>query len=93
MASIFKRRKGKNVPYTIQYIDHLGKRKTAQGFTDKGLTEQLAGKLESEARLRSSGMIAQNRTFLRKAAATISISTSWRSKKACAIIRKNTFVF
>jgi len=57
MASIFKRRKGKNEPYWIQYRNYLGKRKTAKGFTDKGLTEQLAGKLESEARLRTTGLI------------------------------------
>ena len=57
MASIFKRSKRKNEPYWIQYKDHLGKRKTAKGFTDKGLTEQLAGKLESEARLRKTGLI------------------------------------
>jgi integrase len=57
MASIFKRRKGKNVPYTIQYVDHLGKRRTKIGFTDKGLSEQLAGKLESDARLRRTGLI------------------------------------
>lgn len=57
MASIFKRSKGKNVPYTIQYLDHLGDRRTEKGFTDKGLTEQLAAKFESEARLRASGLI------------------------------------
>ena len=57
MASIFKRSKRKNEPYWIQYTNHLGKRKTAKGFTDKGLTEQLAGKLESEARLRKTGLI------------------------------------
>jgi integrase len=57
VASIFKRRKGKNEPYTVQYADHFGKRRTVQGFTDKGLTEQLAGKLETEARLRRTGMI------------------------------------
>src|SRR4051812_30238493 len=57
MASIFKRQKGKNEPYVIQYLDHRGKRRTKKGFTDKGLTEQLAGKLESEARLRATGMI------------------------------------
>jgi integrase len=57
MASIFKRRKVKNEPYTIQYLDHLGKRRTAQGFTDKGLTEQLAAKLETEARMRKTGLI------------------------------------
>ena len=28
-----------------------------QGFTDKGLTEELAGKLELEARLRTTGLI------------------------------------
>ncbi|QDS97084.1 Tyrosine recombinase XerC [Adhaeretor mobilis] len=57
MAAIFKRRPGRNEPYVIQYVDHLGKRRTRKGFTDKGLTEELAGKLESEARLRSTGMI------------------------------------
>jgi len=48
MASIFKRNKRKNEPYLIQYLDHLGKRRTVQGFTDKGLTEELSAKLESE---------------------------------------------
>ncbi len=57
MASIFKRGKRRNEPYLIQYVDHLGKRRTVKGFTDKGLTEQLAAKLESEARLRQTGMI------------------------------------
>lgn len=57
MASIFKRRKGKHEPYTIQYFDHLDKRRTTVGFTDKGLTEQLAAKLETEARLRRTGMV------------------------------------
>jgi hypothetical protein len=57
MASIFKRSKRRNEPYLIQYFDHLGKRRTVQGFTDKGLSEELAAKLESEARLRTSGLI------------------------------------
>jgi site-specific recombinase XerD len=57
MASIFKRRKGRNEPYTIQYVDHLGKRRTCKGFTDKGLTEELAAKLEGDARLRTTGLI------------------------------------
>ena len=48
MASIFKRNKRKNEPYLIQYLDHLSKRRTVQGFTDKGLTEELSAKLESE---------------------------------------------
>ena len=57
MASIFKRRKRKHEPYTIQYLDHQGKRRTTKGFTDKGLTEELAAKLEGKARLITSGMI------------------------------------
>ncbi|MBC7820705.1 MAG: tyrosine-type recombinase/integrase, partial [Planctomycetaceae bacterium] len=58
MATIFKRDKQrKHQTYSIQYFDHEGRRKTVQGFTDKGLTEQLAAKLESDARLRSSGLI------------------------------------
>ncbi len=56
MASIYKRDKRKNKPYTIQYLDHRGKRRTAVGFTDKGLSEELAAKLETEARLRSTGL-------------------------------------
>jgi site-specific recombinase XerD len=58
MATIYKRKKGKkNEPYSIQYLDHEGKRRTTKGFTDKGLTEQLAAKLETEARLRQTGLI------------------------------------
>ena len=58
MASIYKRnKKKKNEPYWIQYVDHTGKRKTHKGFTDKGLTEQLAAKLENEVMLRKSGLI------------------------------------
>ena len=57
MASIFKRSKRKNEPYTIQYLDHQGKRRTKKGFTDKGLTEELAAKLEGEARLRVTGLV------------------------------------
>jgi hypothetical protein len=57
LAAIFKRSKKKGEPYTIQYFDHLGKRKTVQGFTDKGLTEELAKKLEGEVRLRTTGLV------------------------------------
>ncbi len=60
MASIRKQSKDKGrkgAPYYIQYIDHDGRRRTAKGFTDKGLTEQLAARLESEAMLRRRGMI------------------------------------
>jgi integrase len=57
MASIFKRTKKKGEPYTIQYVDYDGKRKTVPGFTDKGLTSELAKKLEGEVRLRRTGLI------------------------------------
>lgn len=57
MASIYERHKRKGELYTIQYVDHLGKRRTVKGFTDKGLTEELAAKLETEARLRRTGLV------------------------------------
>jgi integrase/recombinase XerD len=60
MASIFKRpadRKKRNIPYWIQYTDHEGKRRTEKGFSDRGLTEQLAAKLENEAMLRRRGLL------------------------------------
>lgn len=57
MASIFQWTRKKREPYTIQYLDHQGKRLTATGFTDKGLTEELAGRLETAARLRRTGMV------------------------------------
>ncbi|AMV40263.1 Tyrosine recombinase XerC [Planctomyces sp. SH-PL62] len=74
MASVFKksRDKGKkNKPWWIEYVDADGKRAYAKGFTDKGLTEQLAAKLENEVLLRRRGMIdpAQERLLAIKQAA------------------------
>ena len=60
MATIYKRTRDKgkkNVVYWIQYLDHAGRRRTKRGFSDKGLTEQLAGRLENEAMLRRQGLI------------------------------------
>ena len=60
MASVFKksRDKGKkNKPWWIEYLDAEGNRAYAKGFTDKGLTEQLAARLENEAMLRRRGVI------------------------------------
>jgi site-specific recombinase XerD len=57
MATIYKRIKGRTEPYIIQYLDHQGRRRTVKGYTDKGLTQELAAKLETEARLRTSGMV------------------------------------
>ena len=57
MATIYRRSKKKNEPYRIQYIAADGQRHSVVGFTDKGLTEQLAVKLETEARLRRTGLV------------------------------------
>lgn len=57
MASIYKRKKKKNEPYSIQYRDQHRKRRSTVGFTDKGLSEELGAKLESEARMRATGLI------------------------------------
>ncbi len=60
MASVFKlgRDKGRrNAHWYFEYFDHLGKKRMKKGFTDKGLTQQLAAKLESESRQRSLGLI------------------------------------
>lgn len=60
MASIYKRsrdKKKKNSPWQIEYVDADGVRRVVKGFTDKGLTEQLAAKLENEVMLRKRGMI------------------------------------
>ena len=60
MASIFKRGRDKGkrfATYFVTYFDHTGKRKTVKGFTDKGLSEQLAAKLENEVMLRKRGLI------------------------------------
>ncbi len=60
MASIYKRsrdKKKKNIPYQIEYVDADGLRRVVKGFTGKGLTEQLAAKLENEVLLRKRGMI------------------------------------
>ena len=73
MASIYKRSpdKGKKIkPWLIEFLDHEGNRAYAKGFTDKGLTEQLAAKLENEVMLRKRGMIdpAQERLLAIKRA-------------------------
>ncbi len=60
MASIFKRaedKQDKKSCWMIAYTDHEGRRRTRKGFRDKGLTEQLAAKLENEAMLRKTGLI------------------------------------
>src|SRR6188768_1157874 len=60
MASVFKRGRDKTSRtscWYIAYTDHDGRRRTRKGFRDKGLTEQLASKIETEVMLRRSGLI------------------------------------
>ena len=58
MASIYKKNKCKEgEPYRIQYTDHTGKRCEKKGFTDRGLTEHLAWRLEEDVRKRKEGLI------------------------------------
>ncbi|WP_442483338.1 tyrosine-type recombinase/integrase [Aeoliella sp. SH292] len=60
MASVFKLgrdKKRKGAPWYFEYLDHHGKKRMRKGFTDKSLTEQLAVKLETEARLRRMGLV------------------------------------
>ena len=58
MASIYKKNKRKKgEPYRIQYTDHTGKRREKKGFTDRGLTEQLAWRLEEDVCKRKEGFV------------------------------------
>ena len=60
MASVFKRGRDKGKRRThwyVSYTDHLGRRRTKKGFTDRLLSEQLAAKLENESMLRERGLI------------------------------------
>jgi site-specific recombinase XerC len=60
MASVFKRGRDqgkRRAHWYVSYTDHLGRRRTKKGFTDKSLSEQMAAKLENEAMLRERGLI------------------------------------
>ncbi len=64
MASIYKRkadRRDKRKPYLIAYTDEHGKRRTVSGCTDRAATEEIAGKLEADARLRKRGILDPTR--------------------------------
>jgi len=93
MASIFKlgkdkRRKG--AVYHIEYVDHLGKTRRKKGFSDKGLTQQLAAKIEREVMLRLEGLIdpkqdqlaAQRTVSLTEHVAQFKISLSQKGSTA-----------
>ena len=60
MASIYKRTRDKRrrgAAWYVAYTDETGRRRSAKGFTDRGLTEQLAATLENEVMLRVRGLI------------------------------------
>ncbi|GAA4470059.1 hypothetical protein GCM10023156_62980 [Novipirellula rosea] len=60
MASVFKRGRDKGkrgAAWHFEFIDEKGKPRMRKGFTDKGLTQQLANKVEAEAKLRRDGLI------------------------------------
>ena len=57
MASIFKRRNKKSGKWLIAYTDENGARRVVTGAASKTVTEQIAAKLENEARLRRRGVI------------------------------------
>ncbi len=60
MASVFKLgrdKKKKNAPWYFEFKDHKGRKRMRKGFTDKGATQQLATKLETEAEMRRKGLI------------------------------------
>ena len=55
MASIFKRKGKRSGKWLIAYTDENGARRVVTGAASKTVTEQIAGKLEGEARLRKRG--------------------------------------
>ncbi len=60
MASVFKRGRDhgkKSAVWYISYTDECSKRRTLKGFRDKGLTEQLGSKMDTEVMLRKRGLI------------------------------------
>src|SRR4051812_48240947 len=57
MASVFKKDKRKGAPWYIDYFDENGVRIREKGCPDRGATEQIARKLESDVELRRRGVI------------------------------------
>jgi len=60
MAAIYRRdqdRGKKRSCWYIGYTDHLGRRRTKKGFSDRGETERLAAKLELDVERRKTGLI------------------------------------
>ena len=70
MATIYKRKQDqgkKRASWYIGYTNHLGRRRTVKGFTDRGETERFAVQLEDEARLIREGLKEPVREQLRTA--------------------------
>ncbi len=92
MASIFKRTRDTNrkrAPYFISYKDHTGRRRMVKGYTDKAVTQQLAAKLEHEAKLRSDGLVDADAED-RRAVQTVPIETLLDTFEKTLRARRNT---
>ncbi len=57
MASIFKKDRRKGAPWYIDYTDEAGRRLRVKGCGDRGVTDRIARKLESDVELRRRGVI------------------------------------
>ena len=60
MAAIYRRDQDhgkKRSCWYIGYTDHLGRRRTKKGFSDRGESERLAAKLEHDVMLRKRGLV------------------------------------
>jgi hypothetical protein len=95
MASVFKLgrdKKKRNAPWHLEYKDEFGKKRMKKGFTDKGLTEKLAAKLEMEAHLRTMGLIDKDAERLaeqKKTSVEESLFDFERSLKARKVTEKH----
>jgi hypothetical protein len=62
VASVYKRKGDKarrSTCWCVAYADDTGKRRTVRGFTDKGLTQQLAARLKARRSNASPGQTAR----------------------------------
>ena len=57
MSSVFKKDRRKGSPWYVDYTDETGRRLRIKGCPDRGATEQIARKLESDVELRRRGVI------------------------------------
>ena len=73
MASVFKKDKRKGAPWYVDYTDEHGARRRVKGCPDRGVTDQIARKLEGDVELRRRG-VTDARTDARVAHASRPLS-------------------